>query len=249
MSVPEYRRDAMGPCCMCGATLHPNDSRDRPSYREAHITGLCQACQDLCFLACDGGGRPSSLYEAALVARRAFDHRVAEVAFFPFRLVVPDEGKARVAWEARHILRAGPWLDPLDARLELEPAVAQLGGHQVCVTHHTLRDPPVLALLDRLHLLVALDDCELADVARVCPLADDLSCATFEEVPWLDAFGRPLLPLATWWLPDPGPLSTLRTLATLASLLVDEGRNGRRPVDYLLASRPGFFEDESDVDV
>ncbi len=249
MSVPEYRRGEIGPCCMCGTHIGPASFRDALSYREAHVTGLCQACQDLCFLACDGDGRPSSLYEAALVARRALGQRqqVAEVAFFPFRLVVPQEGKARVAWEARHILRAGPWLDPLDVRLELEPAVAQLAGHQVCVAHHTLRDPPVLALLDRLHLLVALDDAELADVARACALGDDLSCATFEEVPWQRAFGRPLQPLTTWWLPDPGPLSTLRTLATLASLLLDEGCDGLRPLDYLLADRRGFFEDESDA--
>ena len=239
----------MGPCCMCSVALHPTAFRDRPSYREAHITGLCQACQDLCFLACDGDGRPASLYEAAIVSRRALGQRqqVAEVAFFPFRLVVPQEGKPGVAWEARHIVRAGPLLDPLDVRLALEPAVAQLAGHQVCVTHYTLRDPAVLALLDRLDLLVALDDAELADVARACALPADLSCATFEEVPWQAAFARPLQPLATWWLPDPGPLSTLRTLATLASVLVDEGRDGLRPLDHLLAARRGFFEDESDA--
>ena len=46
--------------------------------------------------------------------RRAFDQRqqVAEVAFFPFRLVVPDEGKARVAWEARHIVAGRPLARP-----------------------------------------------------------------------------------------------------------------------------------------
>ena len=138
-------------------------------------------------------------------------------------------------------MRAGPWLDSLDVRLELEPVVAQLAGHQVCVTHYTLRDPAgswrcsIGSISSSLSTIA-----ELTDVARVCALADDLACATFDEVPWqaMRSLAR-CEPLATWWLPDPGPLSTLRTLATLASLLVDEGRGGLRPLDYLLA-RPAW---------
>ena len=247
--MTEYPRHQIGLCCICSAPFHVDGFRDFSAYREAYLSSMCQTCQDLCFLACDSDGGPSSLFDGALVKRRVSAHRLAEVAFFPFRMIITSEGKAHVVWEARYIVRAGPLLDPLDPRSELEPMAAHLSSHQVFVASCTLRDPAVVALLDRLHLLVAIDGAELADVGRVCALPDDLACATCDEIPWQAEFGRALRPLDTWWAPDLGPRSTLRSLATLARLLVEEGRAGLRPLDHLLASRPGFFEDESDVDV
>ena len=251
MSVPEFSRPEMGPCSYCSAPTGSAMYRTAGDLGEARITGLCQACIDLCFLA--GGPddlRSNPIHDGAVVAARAFRRRVADLALLPFRLVVPASGSARLVWEARHLLRAGPWLNPMDVRdvrYQLEPMAPLLARHQVCVhAYRDFRDPCVSARLDSLCLLIALDERALDAVARVCHLPEPLALATFDEVPWRSAFGRPLRPLESWWAPEPGPLSTVRVLALLGRLLLDEGREGLRPLDYLVASRRARFEDESD---
>ena len=250
MTVPEHLRAEMGPCCMCGAGIGPSSFRDRASYREAHVTGLCQACQDLCFL----GSSPDDLraypiHDGAIVAVRAPGH-VAELALLPFRFVVPEDvTAARLVWEARFVTRAGPYQDQLDVRCELEPMCELLAGHQVCVTvHHSFTDAAVKEMVHGLHLLVGLDQAGLDAVAGVCCLPDGLALASLaDEVPWPRAFGRSLRPLGTWWPIDTGPVSTVRALALMGHLFVDVGREGRRPLDYLLADRRALFEEHDDA--
>ena len=248
MGVPEYRRGEMGPCVLCGTHIGPASFRDRSSYRDAYITALCQGCQDLAYLSTAlDDGRAYPIHDGAVVAVRAFRHRVAELVLLPFRFVMPASGTARLVWEAWNIVRTGPWQHPVDVRCELEPMSSLLAGHQVCVhAYRDHRDPSVSARLDPLSLLIGLDERALDAVARVCLVPEHLARATFDEVPWTQAFGRPLRPLESWWAPEPGPLSTLRGLALLGRLLFDEGRDGLRPLDYLAARRP-LFEDESDV--
>ena len=249
MNVPEYHRADMGPCCMCAAHIGPASFRDRSSYRDAYITGLCQNCQDLVYLA--GGPdelRSYLIHDGAVVAVRAFRRRVAELVMLPFRFVLPVSAPARLVWEARRIVRAGPWQDRVDVRCELEPMSSHLAGHQVCVhAYRDFLDPLVSARFDPLHLLIGLDDRTLDAVGRVCLVPEPLARATLDEVPWRSAFGRPLRPLETWWGPERGPLSTVRVLALLGRLLLDEGRERLRPLDYLVASRRALFEDESDA--
>ena len=247
--MTEYQRSDMAPCCMCSARIGPDSFRDRPSYRDAYITGLCQGCQDLAYLSADlDEGRAYPIHDGAVVAVRAFRRRAAELVILPFRIVVPANGRARLVWEARHIVRAGPWQDRVDVRCELEPMSALLAGHQVCVHgYRNFLDPLVSARFDPLHLLIGLDDLALDAVARVCLVPEHIARATLDELPWRSAFGRALRPLETWWAPERGPLSTLRVCAVLASLLVEAGRDGRRPLDYLLADRRALFEDESDA--
>ena len=248
--MTEYPRHEMGPCCMCGAGIGPASFRDRASYRDAHITGLCQGCQDLVYLA--GGPdelRSYLIHDGAVVAVRAFRHRVAELVMLPFRFVVPASAPARLVWEARRIVRAGPWQDRLDVRCELEPMSSHLAGHQVCVHgYRGFLDPLVSARFDPLHLLVGLDQSALDAVARVCRLPDDVAGASLaDEVPWPAVLGRDLLPLESWCGLEPRPLSTFRVCAVLASLLVETGRDGRRPLDHLVARRRTFFEDLDDA--
>ena len=244
--VPEHVRLKLRPCCMCAASIAPDSFRDRESYREAHVSGLCQACQDIAFLACGVDDlRAYPVHDGAVVAVRAFTRRVADLVLFPFRFVVPASGPARLVWEARRVVWAGPWVEPIDARHELEPMSQLLRGHQVCLhAYRAFLEPEVTACLDALHLLVGVDECALDAVARVCSLPPALPVASLEdEVPWQAAFGRGLHPIESWCAPEPRPFSTLRTCAVLASLLVETGHDGRRPLEHLLARRRTLFED------
>ena len=246
MSVPESYRVDMGRC-PCGVRLTPQAFRDRLSYREAHITGLCQTCQDWVYLAYDeDGGRRHPIVDGALVAVRALSSLV-ELVVLPFRLVVPGPGLARLVWEARFITRAGPSLEPFDLATELEPMSRLLAGHQVRMHEHAaLDDPAVTARLSGAHLLVFLDRRSVDAATEVCRIPDSVATATLaEDIPWAEAFGRPLRPLDTWYVPSE-PLTTLRVLALMGMFLVERGRDGRRPLDHLVEQRPELFREPSD---
>ena len=250
MNMSDYGSAEIGPCCMCGTAIGPDSIRGRSSYRDAYITGLCQGCQDLAYLAADlDEGHSYPIHDGAVVAVRAFRRRVVELVVLPFRMVVPASSRARLVWEARHIVSAGPWQDRVDVRCELEPMSSHLAGHQVCVQgYRDFLDPLVSARFDPLHLLIGLDDLALDAVARVCALPDDLSRASLaDEVPWRKLFGRDLRPLESWCGPEPRPLSTLRVCAVLASLLVATSRYGLRPLDHIVASRRTLFDDLDDA--
>ena len=251
MSPHQPPRVDMGRCCLCSEALAPDSFRARESYLEAHATGLCQACQDACFLACSPDDRRAyPIHEGALVSVRAPSH-VSELFLFPFRFVVPAPvgGRARLVWEARALVRAGPYQDRLDVRYELEPMCSLLAHHQVCMTScREFSDPRLETYLESLHLLVALDEAALGAIARVCLLPDALPRASFaDEVPWRAVLGRELRPLESWCGPEPRPLSTMRVCAVMGSLLVETGRTGLRPLDYLLQSRVDLFRNPSDA--
>ena len=249
MTVPECFRAAMAPCCICGAGIAADSFRDRMSYRDAYVSGLCQSCQDLAYLSSGPDDlRAYPIHDGALVAVRAPGH-VAELALVPFRFVVPDAAPARLVWEARFITRAGPYQDQLGVRREFEPMCELLAGHHVRVTKHAaFTDAAVSRLLEGLHLLVGLDQAALDALATVCRVPENLTLAGLvNEVPWTVALGRPLRPLETWWSVDAGPVFTLRALAVMGRLLVDEGLEGLRPLDHLLAARPQFAPESSDA--
>ena len=246
MPVPETSRLDMGRC-VCGAALAPAAFRDRTSYEEAHVSGLCQECQDLASFGRDDDGLSLAIHDGALVAVRA-PGKVSELALLPFRFVLPGPNRARLAWEARFITRAGPWMDRLDVRCELEPMRPLLARHQVRASEHREFDASeVCDRLASLHLLVGLEQCALEAVAGVCRIPDRVARASLaEEVPWVEAFGRGLRSLHSWRQPEPGEHSTVRKCALMASLLLEQGRDGLRPLDYLLAGRRALFEGHSD---
>ena len=247
MPVPESYRVDMGRC-VCGAVLTPAGYRDRDAYRDAFVTSLCQACQDRVYLGVDQEeGLALPIVDGALVAVRA-PGPVAELALLPFRLVLPGSSRAQLVWEARYIMRAGPWLDPLDLAYEFDPMAGLLLGHQVRMSEHRAIDAPeVTERLAGLQVVIGLDQHSLDAAAAVCPIPNGISRASLaEEVPWIDVFGRPLRPLDTWTGPEPKPLSTLRIAAVMGLLLMEQGRDRLRPLDRLVAPRAALFMEHFD---
>lgn len=122
---PRVAATALGHC-ECGAPVDSAAFRDRLSYREWFVSGLCQCCQDLVFLArCPESGRALPLRRGALVACRS-----GELAALPF--VYAGRFGAR-AWDARDAIRVGPDVVDSDPRLAFAPMRAQLREHQLRV--------------------------------------------------------------------------------------------------------------------
>ena len=230
--------------CICGARVFADSFRDRESYREAHVTGLCQACQDATYLGVDEErGRTIPIFDGAIVAVRAPGSSDCELALLPFCFVVPSPHQPRCVWDAYKILRIGPSLDEVDLASELGPMETLLAGHQLRATAHiAFESSEVAERIAGLDLMVGLDGPALDSVAGLCGLPDGASRASLsDEVPWATQFGRPLRPLDTWWGPEPGPHSALRGCAVMGWLLLEKGNDGRRPFDHLLASQPALL--------
>ena len=100
--------------CTCGATVYPDGFRSRESRDDFSIAGagLCQSCRDRTYFAVSTDGTLRyPIRRGVLAAPEVRDGAVAEIGLLPFIFVAPE---CRVAWEARHLLRAGPDLDPLN---------------------------------------------------------------------------------------------------------------------------------------
>ena len=220
--------------CPCGAHVPRAGFRDRTSYLEFRINGLCQACQDSVFLCTtahhDARGR-LPLRRAALVA-----HDDASVAVLPFLAVA--EGP-RIAWEARHLVRIGPRLAPLDPCEALAPMRETLSAHLVRL-HDTPRpdDPTVRARLAGTELVVVLDHATRRRLATL-PLAPGHRVVVLgEEVPWRERYGPSLATLESTWGADPaGHRSALRTCALVAWALEHRSRPDAPPVVHSLLAR------------
>ena len=246
-SIPSNRAQ-IGTCGLCGSELFPESFRDRESYLEFHATALCQTCQDNTFLGADPDepGNRFRILDGAIVSVPASGARVSEICLLPFRLVEPP--RSEIVWEPRFLVRAGALLDRLDASHELEPMHELLEDHQVRLGEHpSFEAPMVTKRVANTRLIIGLDRGSLDAAQRVCRLRDDVFLASLaDEVPWESALGRSLRPLNAWWGAEPGRLSTLRTCALMGMLLIERGRQGLRPLDYLLASRPEFETEPSD---
>ncbi len=218
---------ATGGCSVCAAPVVPDGFRDRLSYRDFHITGLCQACQD------EQHFRPSvadgrvryPVRRGVLAAPVVRDGEVVELALLPFLCVVPE---ARVEWEARWLLRAGALLAPLDPWHELEPAEPVLRAHQVRLTEVAdLGAAEVRAALD-VDIAIVFDAPARDALARL-PLKQSALCfALADDLPWEARFGAPLETLLAYWLRE--PVSVVRACALLVLALADPaGRARTRP--------------------
>ena len=218
---------ATGGCSLCAAPVVPDGFRDRAAYRDFHITGLCQACQDELYF------RPSvadarmryPVRRGVLAAPAVRDGAVVELALLPFLCVVPE---ARVAWEARWMLRAGARLAPLDPWHELEPAEPVLRSHQVRLTEVAdLAGAEVRAALD-VDFAVVLDAPARGALAGL-PLKDSALCvALAEDLRSRARLGPPLDGLLAYWLRE--PVSVVRACALLVlALAAPAGRGRTRP--------------------
>ena len=116
--------------CGCGAAVHPDSFRDRLSWRELHITGRCQACQDRLFFAASAhdAHRLYPVRRGVIAATVTREGAVVELGLLPFLFIAPE---ARIAFEPRYLLRAGAALAPLDPFDALRPVRSALGTHQV----------------------------------------------------------------------------------------------------------------------
>ena len=234
--LPPLRR------CPCGQVVHTHDFRNRMSFDEFRLSGLCQSCQDAFFLGTSDEDPDASFpirhgAVGACVIRRT---ELLEVCFVPFVFVSCDPCPI---WEVRHIVRTGPGLAPLDPWRELAPMQTELAEHQIRILELGSFDSPKLREhLSALELLVGLDRPALDVLHAACPLPDGISLAGLrEEAPWSEAFGRELLPLETWSPDGRASGSLLHACALTGVVLSTRGRQGRRPFDYLLDARAHRF--------
>ena len=223
--------------CQCGAAGHVHSFRNRISFEEYRLSGLCQRCQDEFFLgASDEDPEASYVFRrGALATVRTDGSALAELCVFPFILV--DVPVPEIAWEARFLMRAGSRLDPVDVWHDLSPVEAALQGHQVLLAEfHSLAAPSVAERLGHFDLVVALDCETLGTVAALGPISPGATFVSLGDgVPWMGAFGRDLRPLSTWSLRGRACGSTLHACALMAYVLISRGRSGR-PLDHLFRS-------------
>lgn len=112
--------------CPCGAEVRNDGFRDRASYTEFRITGLCQACQDRIFLATCAAD-PAKRFALRHGVVVAHDAARDELAALPFLYTA----EPRVAWDAHRIVRIGARLQRLDPHRALAPMAETLTGHAV----------------------------------------------------------------------------------------------------------------------
>ena len=226
--------------CDCGAVVLPTSFRDRVSWREFHRTRLCQSCQDDLFFR---ASRPDARWRypirrAVLAAPLERDGAILELALLPFICIVPE---ARVEWEARFLLRAGPRRGALvlfDELFALSPA---LQTHQVRLSEvDDVRAPEVRAALD-VDLAIVRDAAARDALAR-CPLGEAALClALADDLPWRTLFGASLPPPPCASPDADGGASVLRACALLATALTGPPPGRFEPLRRLVRPHRGRF--------
>ena len=102
----EISENAIVPECRCGESLGVTDFRDVESLREFEISGYCQVCQDLIWIALSvpTGDEPSQAYRLRSGLVFASSEADREVVCVPFLFGAPGRG---VGWDLRRIVRVG----------------------------------------------------------------------------------------------------------------------------------------------
>ena len=260
MSKRSTPSDTLGYCRRCGVEVHTDSFRDLQSLHEYRIAASCQRCQDLFYLGTCDSDPPAShpLRNGVVVAPLAPDGVLREIALLPFLFVVPPR---RLVWEPRYIVRAGPELLPVDPWVELESLHRDWDGYNVrvlCV--RSVADPTVHRKLAGRDLVIGLDEPSVRIAAQLCrdiPPAALVSLG--DAVPWRDAYGTPLEPLAPFLhatalevvvgCADRCDSSALRQCALIARLLAlpaESGPDAGRPAfEILLRAHAGRFGESS----
>ena len=227
--------------CDCGAAVYADSFRDRDSYREFHLSGFCQACQDTVFLAMSDMEPLKYALRRGAVAACTERDGVRELAFLPFVFTAP---RGPLEWEVRYATRVVPAgaasVDPCTEFQAMRPA---LRLHQIrLICADSPADPLLARRFAKCELLIGSDTPALDRVAALSPA---FACAA--RAPIAAAFerhyGAPVTSLrevvASYRLdvPEPAP-SALRLCAWMAAFL-DGPFPGAPPLfpDVLL-SRP-----------
>lgn len=219
--------------CSCGAEVTAYSYRDSLSWRDHQITGLCQNCQDDIYF------RPSisdaSLrfpLRRGLLAAPVQRECGLELGVLPFIFVAPE---ARVAWEPRFLLRAGPELEPLDPWTELALMRPALEDHQVRLTEVAdLAAPEVRTAFD-VDLIVVLDEAASLALDRASVPTEALRVVLDADLPWEALYGAPLPSLLHSWAGGVAESSVLRTCALLGLALEPMGAGMFFGLGYLIA--------------
>ena len=193
---PSHSVVDLGFCRFCAQPVTSASFRDDASHREYMITATCQSCQDRLLLRGSDPDRPVScpVLHGTIVGAVAEGATPREVALLAFSY---DPWAARFEWEPGHIVHAGDVPEPIDPFAELGAMRDAWSEHDVRVlTLASFDDPLLAARISRNHVVVALDRLCVVVTARLCPSLPlpplvDLNA----QVPWVDAFGAPLLPL------------------------------------------------------
>ena len=226
--------------CGCGTVVFPASFRDRVSWREFHRTRLCQSCQDDLFFR---ASRPDARWRypirrAVLAVPLERNGAVVELGLLPFICVLPE---ARVEWEARFLLRAGPRRGALELFDELFALGPALETHQVRLTElDDVRAPEVRAALDV--DLAVVRDATARDALGRLPLRKGALCfALADDLPWRRLFGAPL-PAPPSASPDGDRgASVLRACALLATALTGPPAGRFEPLRRLVRPHRGRF--------
>ena len=172
----------------------------------------------------------------------------------PFLFVVPP---ARVVWEMRYIVRAGLSPHPVDPWVELDAMRCDWSKSNVRVLCVPSSANPLLCggLTDR-DLVIALDAVSVRVASHLCPnLRPPALVNVAAELPWRQAYGADLLPLAAFLrahaldvdvgLAEAFHGSALRQCALVARLLAlraTTGPNtGRTAFELLLVAHAARF--------
>ena len=238
-AAPKARR------CDCGALVFANSFRNRLSYLESHISGLCQACQDSFFIATVDDGTPKqyALRRGAVVACAD----PGELAIFPFVFTAPCRP---LAWEARYIVRVVPVLSPpVDPYAELHAMRDVLREHQTRVLSVGAFDHPCLSeRFGACELLVGLDAVSLVRAATLCRALGTASHAPIAAA-FQRRYGAPVASLgrvmASLGLDGcrseplvPAQAGALRLCAWMGALLADPSPSVPALFPDVLLSRP-----------
>ena len=161
---------------------------------------------------------------------------VVELGVLPFLCIAPE---ARVAWEARFLLRAGAARAQVELAVELAPMQPLLEHHQVRLTEvDDVAGAQVRAALD-VDLAFVRDAAARAALEQLPLRAGALCLALADDLPWRRLYGD-TLPRP----PSPGAAGGVSVLGACAALAVAlEGRAAPRlgPLRLLLGERRDRF--------
>ena len=227
--------------CRCGESLGVTDFRCASSLREFEISGFCQLCQDLIWLALSvpTGDEPSQAYRLRSGLVFAASEADREVVCIPFVFGAPGRG---VGWDLRRIVRVGHPLPSLDLALQLAAIGRILDPHQVSITDATDPTDPVLARFGGTALVLGFQPRIMGAFARMCPALSEFHCNTV-DFSWKDVSAEvdlatvvEQLGLDPGYVPGSPPPSALRQAAWFVALLQLSSSEGGSVLDTALAS-------------
>lgn len=225
--------------CRCGATVTPESFRDHQSWRNHAHTQLCQSCLDDAYFRASATD-PSVRFPLRRGVLAAPIQRECglEIGLLPFVFIAPE---ARVAWEARSLIRAGAAIDKLDPWRELVPLHPALENHQVRLSQFDGLGVPEVRTAFDVDLVVVFDEAASLALDRLPFPVRSLRVVLEYDLPWVSLYGSPLPALLDAWCGGVVGSSVLRICALLGVALEPMGAGSFVPLAYIIGSNPHRF--------